>query len=173
MKGFWSLLVLGLMTLLLPGIAAGGPLEDVDAVVNSWAAAFNANDVNALVKNYAPDATFVGTVGTTLGEGSDAIRHYYARLRNTGDSVNIRERKTVLLGDGVAYVSGIYEFHVARNGKERSTPDRFTMIVVRRGSNWMIAHHHSSRSPNINSPVRVRRAIEFEHDFASLSEAAE
>jgi uncharacterized protein (TIGR02246 family) len=171
-KGFRSLLLLGLMTLLLPGIAVGGPVEEVDAVVDRWIAAFNANDVNALVKNYASDATFVGTVGTTLGEGSDAIRHYYARLKGTGDSVEFRERKTVLLCDEVAYVSGIYEFHVARNGKERSTPDRFTMILIKRGSDWEIAHHHSSRSPNV-SPVRVRRAIEFEHDFASLSGATE
>jgi uncharacterized protein (TIGR02246 family) len=173
MKGLWSLLVLGLTTLLFPGVAVGGPVEEVDAVLTRWTAAFNANDVNALVNNYAPDATFVGTVGTSLGQGADAIRHYYARLRNTGDSVDIRESKTVMLGDGVGYVSGIYEFHVARHGKEHSTPDRFTMIVVRRGSDWVIAHHHSSRSPNLNSPVRVRRAIEFEHDFASLSDPTE
>ena len=54
------------------GYDGAGPSEDVGAVVDRWATAFNSNDVDALVNLYAPDAILVGTAGLTLNRGNEA-----------------------------------------------------------------------------------------------------
>lgn len=72
--------VLVVLLVLVPIEALAGPSEDVASTINRWAMAFNANDVDALVKLYAPDAVLIGPAGSTVNEGSDAIRKYYSRL---------------------------------------------------------------------------------------------
>jgi hypothetical protein len=53
----------------------------------------------------------------------------------------------VVLSDTAVLGTGFYEFTAMRDGKPVPSPSRFTMIVVKRGADWMIAHHHSSRRP--------------------------
>jgi uncharacterized protein (TIGR02246 family) len=110
-----------------------------------------------LVSLYAPDAILVGTAGLTLKEGSDAIRNYFARLAKSGDSVAIDNRKVVMLGDDVAYVTGFYTFSALRNGQPARSLAGFTMILVKRGNDWLIAHHHSSRRCSRLGPMPLRR----------------
>jgi hypothetical protein len=52
-----------------------------------------------------------------------------------------------MLTDGAVFVTGFYEFTAIRDGKPVPTPARFTMIVAKRGGEWLILHHHSSRRP--------------------------
>jgi uncharacterized protein (TIGR02246 family) len=156
MERFWCVLMLALMVL-IPTSAFSGPAEEAGATVDQWVSAFNTNNVDALLSLYAADATMVGTVGLRLKEGSGAIRSYYARLANSGDKVVIGERKIVMLDDCIAYVAGFYEFSAIRRGERRSVPARFTMVLIKRGQNWLIEHHHSSRQRN-TFPALVRRA---------------
>jgi uncharacterized protein (TIGR02246 family) len=137
-------LILALATL-VPIAAFAGPSEDVATTLDRWASAFNANDVNALLKLYTPDAVFVGTTGSTLIEGQDGIRKYFSRLEKSGDKVSIGIRKVVVLDDAVAYVTGFNEFTATRNGETRKSPTGFTMVLVKHGNDWLIAHQHSSR----------------------------
>jgi uncharacterized protein (TIGR02246 family) len=133
------------LLILVPPVALAGPSEDVAAVVDHWAKAFNANDVNALAKLYAPDAVLIGPAGSTVNEGSDAIRKYYSRLENSGDKVKMDVRKVVVLDDNAAYVAGFDEFTAVRDGQTQRSANGFTMVLVRRGNEWLIAHQHSSR----------------------------
>ena len=87
----WSWLLV--LTTLAPVRAFAGPAEDVAAAIDRWVTTFNANDVGALVKLYTPDAVLVGAAGSTLNEGSEAIRKYFARLEKSGDKVSIGIRK--------------------------------------------------------------------------------
>ncbi len=43
--------------------------------------------------------------------------------------------------------AGFYDFTAIRDGNPVVTPARFSMVVVKRGDDWLIAHHHSSRRP--------------------------
>ena len=47
MRRVWLLLIVALFTP-TPAISFGGPAEDAGSVVNHWAEAFNANDVESL-----------------------------------------------------------------------------------------------------------------------------
>jgi len=144
MGRFVCAVLLALATLVPVAASAGAP-EDVAAALDHWAATFNGNDVEALAKLYTPDAVFVGTTGSTLIEGNDGIRKYFSRLEKSGDKVSIGIRKIVVLDDNVAYVTGFNEFTATRNGETRKSPAGFTMVLIKRGNEWLIAHQHSSR----------------------------
>jgi uncharacterized protein (TIGR02246 family) len=165
MERFWSALVIAVM-ILVPTFAVAGTAEDARKTVDHWAAAFNANDVDALIDLYLPDATFFGTIGLTAKEGNEAIRGYYSRLANSGDRVTIGDQKTVALDDNAVYVIGDYEFSAFRNGQRQTATARFTMLLVKRDNRWVIAHHHSSH-PLDGIPLRSRRALQSEHQLAA------
>ncbi len=153
MRSFVRVLILVLALASTKGYA--GPAEDAVAVVGRWVAAFNSNEVINLVNLYAPDAVLMGTTGFSLIEGQVAIRDYFSRLATSGDKVAVGEQKVAVLGDNVAYVTGIYEFTAVRGGEMRKAPAGFTMVLVKRGGDWLIVHHHSSRRyPPASSPSR-------------------
>ncbi len=157
MRRYRFVLVLVLLAF-APGLHAAfaEPAEGVSAAVDRWATAFNANDVDALVNLYTPDAILVGSTGLARQEGRDAIRGYFARLAHSGDKVVIEDRKIVSLGDNIAYATGFYEFSAMREGELKKTKAGFSMIFVKQGDDWLIAHHHSSvrSSPPPALPVR-------------------
>jgi hypothetical protein len=43
--------------------------------------------------------------------------------------------------------AGFYEFTRMLDGKPVPAPARFSIAVVKRDSDWLIAHHHSSMRP--------------------------
>ena len=132
------------LLLLLPAQTLASPAEDASAVIDRWAAAFNANDVDAIVKLYAPDGLLHGTSSPTLNAGTSAISEYFKVLPGSGNKVTIGDRHMVALGDAAAMGVGLYEF---RSAQGAARPARFTFVVVKRGADWLIAHHHSSVLP--------------------------
>lgn len=155
MRRYGLMLVLVLLAF-ASSAAVAAPADEVSAAVDRWATAFNANDVDALVNLYTPDAILVGSTGLARQEGRDTIRGYFSRLANSGDKVVIEDRKIVSLGDNIAYATGFYEFSAMREGEVRKTKAGFSMVFVKQGNDWLIAHHHSSvrSSPPPALPVR-------------------
>jgi uncharacterized protein (TIGR02246 family) len=156
MARFSSLVIL-ILALLLPVAAQAGPSEEASAFLDRWVKTFNSNDVEGLIALYDADATFVGTLGANLMRGRDAIHSYYSRLASSGDRVAISERTLVSLADNVVYATGSYEFTTTHRTVRRTSPARFTMVLVKRGNDWLIAHHHSSRQRE-NLPPPPRKA---------------
>ncbi len=141
------------LTLVLASVlaapAAAGPEEDAMAVVQKWAAAFNASDVDAIVALYSADALFLGTGSRTVVLDPKGIREYFERALLTD-----RPRGARLLGhssrgldDGAVVITGLDETTAVRDGKTISSPGRVTFIVARRGAEWKIIHFHRSGVP--------------------------
>lgn len=120
-----------------------GPAEDANAVINAWVAAYSANDREALVSLYAPNAILLGTTSPIISEGTEAIRTYFQDLPGSGRKNAIVERRTVVLGDTAVLGTGFYNFMREAEGNV-PRPSRFTMLLEKRGGRWMIVHHHSS-----------------------------
>jgi uncharacterized protein (TIGR02246 family) len=99
---------------------------------------------DAVVKNYRPDAILLGTVSPVLSEGTDAIRAYFSNLKGSGNKNAIGERHTMVLNDNAVVVTGFYEFTHMKGGQPVPGPSRFTMLLIKDGGEWLIAHHHSS-----------------------------
>jgi uncharacterized protein (TIGR02246 family) len=137
-----------LVTLILMSSAAAiaGPSEDANAAVDRWSAAYTANDPDAVVDSYWPDAILLGTVSPVISTGADAIRSYFTalKLKGSGNKNAIQERHTIVLDDNAVVVTGFYEFTRMTDGKPVPAPSRFTMLVTKRAGQWRIAHHHSS-----------------------------
>ena len=113
--------------------------EDGAAAIDRWVAAYNANDLEALMLAYAPDGILQGTSEPQINVGTEDLRKYFKRLANGGSRVSIQERRMVAVNDTTALGLGVYTF--------RGGPARFSFLVVKRGNDWVIQHHHSSSIP--------------------------
>ena len=144
-------LVMGVLAL-LPAVALAGAAEDANAAIDRWSAAYTANDVDAVMKSYWPDAILLGTKSPVISTGADAIRKYFTdlKLAGSGNKNVIQERQTIAIDDNAVLVTGFYEFIRMQEGKPVPGPSRFTMLVTKRGGEWRIAHHHSS--PRVEPP---------------------
>ena len=123
--------------------ALAGPADEASAIVDPWSATYSANDRNALVKLYAPDALLLGTTDQAATRGTEEIREYFVALDKGGRKNTIKERDVIVLGPEAVIVVGFYDFARKEQNYE-PRPSRFTMVVVKRDGRWMIAHHHSS-----------------------------
>jgi len=131
-------ILLASLVVFVPTMSMAGPAEDAAAAVDRWAAAYSANDVEAMLKVYAPDAILQGTSEPQINVGAEAIRKYFRGLPNSGNKVTIQERQMVVINETTALGLGFYTFR---------QPARFSFLVVKRGNDWFIAHHHSSSIP--------------------------
>jgi uncharacterized protein (TIGR02246 family) len=132
---------------LAPSAAWSGPADEADALFARWKAAYDANDNVAVAKLYAPDAILHGTRSRTLTLGREAITKYFTVVVGTGNKVEFVEKQLVVLNDTTILAVGFNDFMRNRDGKLVPEPARFTMILVKRGNDWLIAHHHSSLRP--------------------------
>src|SRR6202163_802522 len=143
MRRFAQTLVVRL-GMLITLIAFAGTPQDANAVVDRWSAAYTSNDPEAVVRIYWPDAILLGTVSPVMSEGTDAIRTYFSALKGSGNKNANGDRRTIVLDENAVVVTGFYEFTRMQDGKPVPAPARFTMLIVKRGDEWRIAHHHSS-----------------------------
>jgi hypothetical protein len=65
-------------------------------------------------------------------------------LKGSGNKNELGDRRTFVLDDNAVVVAGFYLFTRIQDGKPVPGPSRFTMLITKRGSEWKIAHHHSS-----------------------------
>lgn len=140
------LFVVGLL-ISAPQASRADAASEANALVDRWAATFSANDAEAIVKLYTPDAVLLGTVSPIIADGAEARRAYFSRLPGSGSKSSIAERRTIVLNDNAVLVAGFYDFVIMRDGKPVESPARFSMLLVKRGDGWLIAHHHSSARP--------------------------
>ncbi len=124
-------------------VAVAGPAEEANAVIDQWSTTYSANDRDALVGLYAPDAILLGTTSPVISEGTEGIRKYFQELPASGRKNAIVDRRTIVLSETSVVGTGFYNFARATEN-DTPRPSRFTMVVVKRDGRWVIAHHHSS-----------------------------
>jgi uncharacterized protein (TIGR02246 family) len=141
-----SPLLLAALLLMAPAVAVAGPVEDANAAIDRWSAAYSSNDVEAVAKSYWPDAILLGTKSPVISTGTEAIKKYFTdlKLQGSGNKNAIQERHNIRIDNQAVLVTGFYEFTRMKEGKPVPGPSRFTMLVTKRGKEWRIAHHHSS-----------------------------
>jgi uncharacterized protein (TIGR02246 family) len=101
-------------------IAYAGPAEEANAVIDQWSATYTANDPNALVALYAPDAILLGTTSPVISEGAEGIRKYFQELPGSGRKNKIVDRRTIVLSETAVVGTGFYDF--CTHGGERHAP---------------------------------------------------
>ena len=126
--------------------AADSATKEVDA---AWIKAMKANDVDAVVKCYAPDA-IAALPGAPLARGSEAIRATYEGLlsANTVTAVSIseaghRQARSVATGWGTFSLT----LTPKAGGSPATMTGRYTVVVERRGGKWVYVVDHASAEP--------------------------
>jgi len=140
-------LVLTVLFALAPGRAFSGPTEDASALFAKWKITFDANDNVAIGKLYAEDAILHGSRSGTLTIGREAITNYFEIVVGTGNKVQFIEHELRVVNPNTVLAVGFNDF--LRNKHVTLTPEpaRFTLLLVKQGDDWLIAHHHSSLRP--------------------------
>jgi uncharacterized protein (TIGR02246 family) len=126
--------------------ATAGPAEEANAALDRFSAAYTANDIDALIKLYAPNTILLGTNSPIISEGRDAVRAYFTNLKlaGSGNKNEIQERRTIVINDNAVVVTGFYQFTRMSDGKPVPAPARFTVLLTKADGQWLIAHQHSS-----------------------------
>ncbi len=128
------------------GTSNAGPAEEANAAVERFSAAYSANDVDALVQLYTPNAVLLVTNSPVISEGRDAVRAYFTNLKlaGSGNKNQLQDRRTIVVNDNAVLVTGFYEFTRMAEGKPVPGPARFTVLLTKVDGQWLIAHQHSS-----------------------------
>lgn len=136
-----------LFVIAAPAHAVAGPAEDATALFTKWKAAYDANDNLAVAKLYAKDAILHGTRSRTLTIGREAITNYFKIVVGTGNKVQFVEQELRVIDPTTVLAVGFNDFLRNKDGALTPEPARFTMLLVKQGDEWLIAHHHSSLRP--------------------------
>lgn len=143
----WSRLFWAMLFTFAPVQAFAGPAEDASAVFIKWKAAYDANDNVAIAKLYTEDAILHGTRSRTLTIGRDAITNYFKIVVGTGSKVQFVEQELRVINPTTVLAAGFNDFLRNKDGTLTPDPARFTILLVKQGDDWLIAHHHSSMRP--------------------------
>jgi uncharacterized protein (TIGR02246 family) len=129
--------------------ALAGPQEDAYQAIETWAAAFNAHDLDKIVAAYAPNALVLGTLSPGLASNADDLRAYFRRSVAAKSQVKLGENAAVVLSPEAVIFVGFYEF--SRPGKDGAppavNPARYSVVVIKQNGAWKIVQHHSSPRP--------------------------
>lgn len=137
--------------ILMASISAAAADSKADAlqVIDRWARAFSASDVDAIVNLYAPDALFVGTGSKAVVTKPEGIRTYFeaALLNNRPRGASLNSYETMALSDEAVLVTGLDTVTGVKDGNPISASGRITFVVAKRGADWRIVHFHRSAMP--------------------------
>jgi len=126
-----------------------GPKEEALQVLSKWRKAFSDSDVDAMVKLYAADTTFMVTGSKTVVTKISEIRSYFeqALLQNRPRGAKLGDHSVVVASDTVVVITGLHTVTGVRDGQPYSNAGRITFVVAKRGSDWRIVHLHRSAMP--------------------------
>ena len=142
------ILLAALIVIAAPLSAFAGPAEEAERVVAQFKAAFDAADVEGVVRLFATDATFLGTVSPKfITDTADVATYFQALRQNTPRSFTIDQSATMVLSDDAVLIAGLDTFSQTKDGAVVQTPARFTFVIARRNEGWRILHFHSSMRP--------------------------
>lgn len=118
-------------------------------MVQRWAAAFDASDVDTIVSLYAPDALFFGTGSKALVTTPEGVRSYFevGLNRDKPRKAELLEHSVQVVSPDVVVVTGKDRVSGTRDGAVYRAEGRVSFVLQKRGDTWLIAHFHRSALP--------------------------
>ena len=131
--------------------AFAGPKEDALAAYDKFFASFTTGNQLELAALFAPDALFYGTGSEEVVTTRDGIVSYFTgALSGARGEVRAKqfESKVLVLSDSVVAIAGKWQSERTLEGKmETAGPSRVTVVMQKRGDNWLIVQFHNSPTP--------------------------
>ncbi len=120
---------------------------EITAVLEAYAAAYAAKDVDALLARVAPDAdvTFIGTGLDEWVVGAEELRRGFERDIAQAGSLHVDFRDVRISAAGpVAWLAGRMIFDITVDGQFQSMEGRFTATLEKRDGRWLFVQAHYS-----------------------------
>jgi uncharacterized protein (TIGR02246 family) len=116
--------------------------------IQEWMDTVCSNDSISIASLYKEDAVLLGTLDKSVRKGRDLVKEYFDFFVKLKPSGKITELVEDDYGQGrFCVVNGTYDFTLTENDKQVVAPARFTFVLERIGTKWMIQSHHSSKQP--------------------------
>lgn len=128
---------------------SGNPADEALQVIERWAAAFTASNVDAITSLYAPDATFFGTGSKQLVATPEQVRSYFETglNRDRPRGAELLDRTVQVVSDDVVIVTGRDRVSGTKDNNVYFADGRVTFVLQKRASTWQIVHFHRSVLP--------------------------
>jgi len=129
--------------------ALAGPQEEAFQVLERWISAFNASDVDAIVKLHAPDALFLGTGSKTVVARTEDIRAYFERALGSDRprGAVFSDYSSRVLSDTAVLFTGLSASSRTKEGNTVTAEGRATFVIAKGAEGWQIVHFHRSAMP--------------------------
>ena len=131
------------------GLAAPSATTGAGAVDAAWVKAFKANDLEAVMGCYAPDAV-VWLPDAPEAKGAQAIRESYQALfsANTVQAVALSETHYATVGNrSIGWGKFSMTMVPKATGTAAVATGRFTVVAEKRGGKWLYTVDHASMNP--------------------------
>ena len=116
--------------------------------IQQWMDVVCSNDSSSIASLYKEDAVLLGTLDKSVRKGRDLVKQYFdffVKLKPCGKITELVEED---YEHGRFWiVNGTYDFNLTENDEQVVAPARFTFVLERIGTKWMIQSHHSSKQP--------------------------
>lgn len=134
-----------------PSTSKSENMENAKAALQNWIDVMKTKVPDDVVALYADDATFWGTMASSLSHDKASIKAYFVDFLQK-DNLDIKVIDGVVQSsnsDEETIYSGSYNFsYTDNNGTDIMIPARFTFIFkLHSDGRWLIKHHHSSMTP--------------------------
>ena len=141
--------IVSVLLVFLSTAASAGPKEEAFQVLEQWVKAFNASDVDALLKLHTSDALFLGTGSRAVVTQTEDIRKYFERalLRDMPRGAVFSDYSSMVLSDTAVVFTGLSASSRTREGNTITSPGRATFVIAKRPQDWRVVHFHRSAMP--------------------------
>jgi ketosteroid isomerase-like protein len=120
---------------------------EIRAVLDNWAAAIRAKDIDRLMSVYSPSIVYFDVVPPLQVKGADAVRRNFLRWFDSWTSAigqEIRDLSISESGDVAAAYMLIRASGTLKNGREVGYWVRASVCCQRSAKEWLITHEHVS-----------------------------
>ena len=128
---------------------------EIRALLDGWAEAIRAKDINRRMSNYAQDVVFFDFVGALRYVGSDAVKACAEWFSSLGDAGFEHRDVSIAAGDDVAFCHSLYRVH---RGEGRRKQNRHVVardrVPAQVGGKWIVTDEHQSVPFNMESGRR-------------------
>jgi uncharacterized protein (TIGR02246 family) len=113
-----------------------------------WNAALQTGDPNKVAALYCqPGGVLLPTVSNQVRTNRAEIADYFVHFLQLKPNGQIDKAYIRVLGPDAAVNSGLYTFHVIKDGKPEDVHARYTFVYQKVQGKWCILDHHSSAMP--------------------------
>lgn len=113
-----------------------------------WNSALKSGDPQKVAALYCqPGGVLIPTLSNEIRSSRVEIADYFRHFLQLKPRGRLKVSLIRILSSSVAVNSGVYTFHLVKNGKPAEVKARFTFVYVRRRGHWCIMEQHSSAMP--------------------------